>query len=352
MQCTSNVKELLLGLQNYHDTFLYLPFGARNRWDVKMPEVENATWGPSWLPVTKQLSNYQIHTSLYDRMVAADHRSTENDFISAAVREPAHHVNVFFMICPSSPLPRTQLLSGFEMMVPSYAGIMGAAPFDEIQYINGTLTSAPESRAVAGPYDGWAAGNGLLLINESLTMAACTDGTANAIVIGEVSDWYFTDQGERRNPSLSVADAGDGFHNEAGWMAGNNLGFNGRKSVMPGRPPAPYDVGWNAEPYRQGHWAMGGDPPIPANCVCNLISIRHAVGQNNRLGIADDSPNWGTQGVGRCGFNNPMLSAHPRGAMVGYLDAHVSLLPKGTSLDVLKKLAVRDDGGYSGCGGF
>ena len=91
MQCTSNVKELLLGLQNYHDTFLYLPFGARNRWDVKMPEVENATWGPSWLPVTKQLSNYQIHTSLYDRMVAADHRSTENDFISAAVREPAHH---------------------------------------------------------------------------------------------------------------------------------------------------------------------------------------------------------------------------------------------------------------------
>jgi hypothetical protein len=348
MQCASNIKELLIALQNYHDTFLYLPYGARNRWQLTTPL--ESSWGPSWLPVTKHFSTYLIHTSLLDRMIAADQKSPQNDYISATVREQAHQVKIDFMACPSSPLPRTQTLSGFELMVPSYAGIMGAAPFDELQSVNQTVTSTPESRAVPGPYDGWAAGNGLLLINESLTMAACTDGTANAIVIGEVSDWYYTDRGEPRNPALSIADAGDGFHNEAGWMAGTNVGFNRRKlsaqelEVLSRHPHAtPESV-----PHLQGQLVHQSEPPLTADRVCNLISIYHPVGRNNRLGPGDDDPNWGTQGIGRCGFNNPLLSAHPTGAMVGYLDAHVQLMIKKTSLDVLKRLAVRDDGGWSG----
>jgi prepilin-type processing-associated H-X9-DG protein len=40
-----------------------------------------------------------------------------------------------------------------------------------------------------------------------------------------------------------------------------------------------------------------------------------------------------------------MLSAHPAGAMAGFLDGHVQLLTKQTPRHVLKRLAIRDDGG-------
>ena len=57
-------------------------------------------------------------------------------------------------------------------------------------------------------------------MNESLTFEACVDGTANTIIVGEVSDWYYNDNGRRFNPALAVSDAGDGPHlNAAGWLA-------------------------------------------------------------------------------------------------------------------------------------
>ena len=54
------------------------------------------------------------------------------------------------------------------------------------------------------------------------------------------------------------------------------------------------------------------------------------------------------ESVPRCGLNNPLLSAHPAGAMIGFMDGHVQLLTKQASLDVQKKLSQRDDGGVLG----
>jgi prepilin-type processing-associated H-X9-DG protein len=75
------------------------------------------------------------------------------------------------------------------------------------------------------------------------------------------------------------------------------------------------------------------------------MTIQHPVGTNNRGRAADQQPNWGTEGIGRCGLNNPLLAAHPAGAMVAFMDGHVVLLTKQTSVYVLKRLAIRDDGG-------
>lgn len=346
-QCGDNVKELVIALQNYHDTFLYLPYGARNRWRLDKGTQPEASWGPSWLPVTKNFSTWQVHTSLYDRLLSADIKSPAHDHISPQVREAAAAVIVHFMICPSSPLPKQQRLSGFRLMVPSYAGIMGAGDFSLNEYEQGKIITVPETRAVAGPFGGTAAGNGVLLINESLTMAACVDGTANTIAIGEVSDWYYTDEGQRRNPSLSIADAGDGHDDAAGWIAGTNLGFHKRRlsegeleTLRRARNAVPESL-----PHLQGRFVHQSEPPIAAHRVCNLIAIHHPVGINNSRGVNDTAPDWGTQGIGRCGLNNPLLSAHPAGAMVGYMDGHAQLIPRKTAVDVLKKLAVRDDCG-------
>lgn len=309
--CASNVKELVLALQNYHDSFLYLPYGARNRTTGKSGE-EVVSWGSSWLLATRPFTTYQIPQASFDKLYSRDIAAADNDYVSAAVREPADQQKVFFMFCPSSPLPIWQQLDGFQVMVPNYAGITGSTA--EPGPVGNSLV---DTRVVPGPFQGFAASNGMLPINESLTFAHCTDGTANTFVVGEVSDWYYTDAGKRRNPSLSIGDAGDGFQNAAGWPAGTNLDF-------------PVTANGSA---------------IPPNRVCNVITIEHPIGSNNRQGRQDKAPNWGTAGIGRCGLNNPLSSAHAAGAHVGFLDGHVSLLTRQTSLLILKRLANRDDSG-------
>src|SRR5688572_21855433 len=70
MQCGNNMKQIGLGLQNYHDTFLSLPYGARARQIAGTPAVTGGNQvGPSWyvgiLPFCEQ-------KNLYDLMDARD----------------------------------------------------------------------------------------------------------------------------------------------------------------------------------------------------------------------------------------------------------------------------------------
>ena len=322
MQCGNNMKQLCLGLQNYHDVHLYLPAGAENR--PMDEDFKKISWGKSWLVATLPFCEQK---PLYDKMLEAEKTRAGSCFTSEEVRSVVADKFIKYLVCPSSPLPQWQALTAGKLVVPSYAGLMGAT--DEPGAGEKNLI---EKRIVSGPYEGRAAGNGMLLINEILTFAACVDGTANTIIVGEVSDWYYDDAGQLRNPALSVADAGDGaFDEQAGWPAGNNLRFIDRDSKK-----VPLDV-------------TQGGPAILSNSVCNLITIDQPVGTNNRGGKSDKHPNWGTQGIGRCGLNNPLSSAHPAGAMVGFLDGHVILLTKKTSTVIQKRLAIRDDGGVIPC---
>jgi len=308
MQCGNNVKQLVLGIQNYYDTFLTNPYGARER--TTPPDFDQASWGPSWLVATLPFCEQR---PLYDKLVSCDNLAPANDFQSTAQRQQANRAIIKYLLCPSSTLPISERLSGFELVVPHYAGIMGA---NDDRGAASLDARDPLQRIVAGPFGGFAAGNGMLPVNESLTYADCVDGTANTISVGEVSDWYYNDAGRRLNPALSISNAGLGSKPAAGWIAGTD-------------------------------WAdtiASGSAAIPADRILNLITVEHAVGINNRGGKTDPHPNWETQGIGRCGLNNPLTSAHPAGAMVGYVDGHVQLLTKQTSPFIVKRLAIRDDG--------
>src|SRR5215212_2676924 len=131
MQCGNNVKQLALGLQNYHDTFLYLPYGARDRHPAGA--AQNNSFGSSWLCATLPFCEQR---PLFDKITAADgvaggtngyaHGSSAS--ITTTIRGAAHNAKIKYMICPSSPLPETETVGNSVVLtLSSYAGIMGAS---------------------------------------------------------------------------------------------------------------------------------------------------------------------------------------------------------------------------------
>ncbi|WP_425616878.1 DUF1559 domain-containing protein [Anatilimnocola sp. NA78] len=305
MQCGNNLKQLAFGLQNYHDTFQWLPYGARNC--PHEAAGEEPSWGSSWITATLPFCE---QGPLFTKLMQANAEGTAHDFLSDELRQAAGGAKIKYLLCLSSPLPEIQTLSGHALMVPSYAGIMGANHHLDAK---GNSVHDQKGRIVPGPYNGFAAANGLLLVNECLNLSDCQDGSANTIIVGEVADWYFAGS-EKMNPSLSIAAAGSGPPGAAGWIAGTNL----------------------AGPIQKD------GPAIEPGRVLNLITMEHAVGTN---GKGDSQPKGGTQGIGRCGLNNPLISAHPAGATVAFADGHTQFLLSKTPLYVLKRLAIRDDGG-------
>jgi prepilin-type N-terminal cleavage/methylation domain-containing protein/prepilin-type processing-associated H-X9-DG protein len=324
MQCSNNVKQLCLGLQNYHDTFLYMPYGARTK-HAATGTSTTAVYGSSWLVATLPFCEQR---PLFDKIVAADLASATAGYDSAAIRTAAHNAKIKYMLCPSSPLPETETLSSQILVVPSYGGIMGGTADAAGSVV---ANQVAENRVVgshngSNTSNGYAAG-GMLCINESLTMAACTDGTANCIIVGEVSDWYYSGTGTAARVRVTPHPA---LSQGLGWLVGTNRALttnpNAGGTGLPVGPTAPNNAA------------------LTGNCA-NLMTVHHPVGTNNRQPLATSGPNWGTQGVGVRGPATPLLSAHPAGAMVGYLDGHVALITKQTATYVLKRLAIRDDGG-------
>jgi prepilin-type N-terminal cleavage/methylation domain-containing protein len=83
MQCGNNVKQLSLGLQNYHDTFLSLPYGARAR-----SHTGTTNWGSSWLVATLPFCE---HRRSSERLCVEHHASSSaqrKDKVHALPVEP------------------------------------------------------------------------------------------------------------------------------------------------------------------------------------------------------------------------------------------------------------------------
>ena len=354
MQCSNHLKQIGLALQNYHDTFNSLPFGARARWVQTSNTIPaGQTWGPSWfvgiLPFAEQ-------KPLSDLIEAAELATPTNPFtnlqrVIQLVPFCCNNQKIPWMLCPSSPLPQTEILrndtkSNITCVVPSYVGVSGATNHfanrltTEIPFMESRLkpkqgipananANAVGSGTPTTSQDSW---GGMLCTNECYGMAACIDGTSNTMLVSEKGDYFYSQHkgnntGTRMRIDGSFSNAGTGIMTGGWWFLGTNIGYTSSQG--------------------QTTW-------VPAYNITTLRAYSSPAPPNSMIGFNGKNANYplGTQvasttvvqGIGQTQQNNPLLSAHPNVVLAVFMDGHTYPVTKNTPAPIVKRLATRDDG--------
>ena len=332
-QCSNNLKNIVLGLQNYHDTYKVFPAGAMHAGRKGESERMGPAWWYGLLPFTEQ-------RNLYDKIASTQRPG----FRTANVPFNAHAINgtldnllakikPAFMRCPSSPLPVMEQANG-PIALPTYVGISGGCDIshDSSDYESvGSfpLLKAPKSnrryynvfKGIA-PHNGVMTSSGILPPNEHMNIARCSDGTSNTIIVGEQSDWLRDDDSDK--PAKLHGDpgwdtdgtAGTGPKDGGGFLSGTAASLRIPRLQPPNKTPAP----WGVDCYN-------------VTTVRYRLNAKHVLGTRPHPGCSEDH-----------GPNNPLQSAHPGGVLVGFVDGSVMPLSENADLAILLRMAIRDDG--------
>jgi prepilin-type N-terminal cleavage/methylation domain-containing protein len=355
MQCSNHLKQIGLGLQNYHDTFQSLPFGARARYVQTSGTIPSGQgWGPSWyvgiLPFAEQkpLSD-QIEAAMLKVPRIEDMTNTQNR-VSFYIKDQ----KIAWMLCPSSPLPQTELLqqrTTHNSVVPSYVGVSGATnhggaslanalttselPFHETrlkpkQGIPTTPTHAGQSAPANGSQQSW---GGLLTPNECYGMAAAIDGTSNTILVTEVNDFFYSEHNGKNTGTRLRIDGSFGNPSSTGKMTGGWWWVGTRQGYTSSVGQSTWTPSMNLVTVR----AYRSPAPVNAVVGYNGKSTNLQLGKNAQATTC-------VQGIGQTQQNNPLISGHPNVVLAVFLDGHTQAITKNTPAPILKRLATRDDG--------
>lgn len=259
-----------------------------------------------------------------------------------------HNQKIAWLLCPSSPLPQVENLRGSTFptsVVPSYVGISGATnhganqiaseiPFLETRVKPGPAPTDHSANASGGadPSSSQQAWGGMLTVNECYSMAACTDGTSNTMIVSEQSDYFYSQHtgnntGARLRIDGSFGNGGTGTMTGGWWWLGTDNGYTSKHgstewtrahnvtTVRAYSPPAPKNsmVGFNG---KAANFPLG-------TSAASMISV---------------------QGIGQTQQNNPLISAHPNVVLAVFMDGHTAAITKDTPPAIIKRLATRDDG--------
>lgn len=304
MSCSNNVKQIALALHLYHDSYNKFPFGSRRAGrGIQNLGQGNSPYGPTFWVV---MMPYVEQSAIFNRWPWGSDdgyaNSPNHDYLRNAPLNLSNLKVPPFVRCPSSPLDEFNTGFAGNQYLPSYVGIQGAV-VDQLPQFSETrvrrcCSCCPAQANNAQVANGFASAGGMLLANEHTSLASCTDGTSNTMIIGECSDW-------------AVDVTGAKVHIDGGWPHGWAMGT--------GQSGAIASTGANANMER----------------FYNLTSIRYPIGTKT----------YGLPGVSiNHGANNPLVSAHTGGIQAGWSDGSVHFLGNSTDLIVLKRFATRDDG--------
>ncbi|MCC6418488.1 MAG: DUF1559 domain-containing protein [Gemmataceae bacterium] len=190
-QCQNNLKQLALGLHNYHDALKKFPPGAEENVLPKPNPPANTTYirGTSWIVYTLP---YIEQTALYKRYNFAQAYNTAGN---AAVA-----MNIVSTIyCPSGPDPKqytdpNSVVSGNPST--HYYGVMGPGFPTNPTAI--TVNGATYNYTVGNPNSNgaWSAHGilsqyrettGSVSTNRLVKISAITDGASNTLMVGEIA---------------------------------------------------------------------------------------------------------------------------------------------------------------------
>jgi prepilin-type processing-associated H-X9-DG protein len=282
MQCSNNLKQIGLGMHNYHDTFKKLPYGSynlREDWPAN-----GSNWRSLILPFIEQKT---VHDNLTFSDDPAIHFMAGGAAGAAALtgNEVLRGLLINTYRCPSTTIPEFDNPPGANnqegTMMVTYVGIQGAAR---------PIPGPAPNRGTRDCGHGWSCNNGVLVANENFNLAAVIDGTSNTLLVSEQSGL------------VALQNRTANYY--GGWFGARN------KSTVDG--PTCTDL-----------WQAG------TSCV--------RFGPNSNI-----VQTGATETMYR---NNTVInSQHPGGIMVVFVDGSVQFVPDTIDLVTLKQLACRYDG--------
>ncbi|MCD4728468.1 MAG: DUF1559 domain-containing protein [Pirellulales bacterium] len=295
LQCSNNLKQIGLGLHNYHDTENMFPMGSA--------AICYSNWLVAILPYIEQNAKYdQLDFSVpWPTYVSYHPNSGNNDFVMNRYLPAVYW-------CPSSDLPKWVIdiqdpgNPPYEFGMACYVGIAGA-----VESATSPIDPSGESRCTVAGSLGFACSNGVLGPNSHYGIRDIKDGTTNTFMIGEQSGWMIdaATGAEIDQRSSTVFGA---------WMGCSPFGEPGDGLNHPQHP-------------------LGGCPDWNQDCSWyrNITTLRYPINHKTT------AP--GTE------INNTVLNSnHPGGAQVLRCDGGVNFLYETMDFNVLKYLAIRSDG--------
>lgn len=170
MQCTNNMKQLVIALHSYHDQNGHLPAA-----DIT-EEAESTSWMVGILPFIEQENLYDI----------ADIKGGFEDPDNVALGLTP--IQAFF--CPSQPRQRSLLDEKFGVLnsvnqfgddpfITHYYGILGVRGWNPV-------SGEPYDFEATGTCGGFAV-NGAMTVDEPIHFRRITDGLSNTYLLGELS---------------------------------------------------------------------------------------------------------------------------------------------------------------------
>ena len=314
-QCKNNLKQIGLAIHNYHDTHNIFPPGSlRVISSVGLSDYTNNgdtfadQAGLNWMC---HILPYMDQAPLYNKLEL----SGSHIGFSSVNMAKINGTVIPSIVCPSYAGQVQGTLNNALETVSTYAGISGAV-LSTTDFTETRLDACCDccTPATSSPASGWISAGGILIPNKSIKIRDVSDGTSNAIVVGELGSTMQTQlTGSTysqipERPRVRMTPGGT-YH---GWLMWTN------SDTVPPNPA----------------YASSGRPR-----AFNITTIRYA----------PNSKNYDRDGISaNFGANNPLISDHTGGVNVLAADGHVTFISDSVDLTTLMRLATRDDGGVVG----
>jgi prepilin-type N-terminal cleavage/methylation domain-containing protein/prepilin-type processing-associated H-X9-DG protein len=310
MQCSNNLKQLALAINNYESTYGKMPVaGEGSNAAVNGTAFSNDLVGGAAPPRGTNYHSLFTYLLPYIEQNNIYQQIDLDQYYNANSTTKPNHAAAFktvvsTFICPSYPMESKDSL-GYGYVT------YGATVYTDI--VTSTTTGASVSYGMRDPINARRRG---ALDNLQIRMTGVTDGTSNTIAIAE-------DAARREN-----------YVTNPGYLdPAQALGIN-------------VDTGTSVSTRRFWRWAeqdagfgVSGDP------LLNKTSTGYRIVNNNNGSAGSDGPstcNWRT--TNNCGPNDEIFAFHTGGANVVFVDGHVSFLTDSISPPVCAALVSRAGG--------